>query len=60
MRFDGDTIWLTQKLLSQFFDVGIAVINKHLQNIFEEGELVESSVISILETTANDGKKYKI
>ncbi len=33
-------------------------INKHLKNIFETGELVEDSVISILETTAADGKSY--
>jgi hypothetical protein len=34
-------------------------INKHLKNIFESGELVEASVISILETTAADVKNYE-
>mgnify|MGYP006418580441 FL=1 len=34
-------------------------INKHLKNIFEGGELQGESVSSILELTANDGKKYK-
>ena len=34
-------------------------ISKHLKNIFDSGELVESSVYSILEYTAADGKKYK-
>ena len=33
-------------------------VNKHLKNIFETGELVEGSVVSILETTAADGKNY--
>jgi hypothetical protein len=60
VRFDGDTVWLTQKLLSALFNVGVPAINKHLKNIFEEGELDEKSVISILETTANDGKVYKV
>ena len=60
VRFDGENVWLTQKLLSALFDVGIPAVNKHLKNIFEEGELDEKSVISILETTASDGKKYKV
>ena len=37
----------------------MTAINKHLKNIFETGELIEDSVISILETTAADGKTYK-
>lgn len=54
-----ETVWLTQKAMAELFGVQIPAINKHLKNIFEDGELVENSVISILETTANDGKKYK-
>ena len=55
----NDTIWLTQKMMAELFDVGIPAINKHLTNIFESKELEENSVISILETTATDGKNYK-
>jgi hypothetical protein len=33
----------------------VPAINKHLKSIFESGELVENAVISILETTADDG-----
>lgn len=55
----GETIWLTQKLMAELFDVGVPAINKHLNNIFESKELEENSVISILETTAADGKNYK-
>ena len=54
-----DTIWLTQKAMSELFGVNVPAISKHLSNIFEEGELQENSVISILETTASDGKNYK-
>ena len=57
--FKDDTIWLTQKLMACLFEVGIPAINKHLKNIFESKELTEDSVISILETTASDGKNYK-
>ena len=54
-----ENIWLTQAKIAELFDVGIPAINKHLKNIFESGELLEDSVISILETTASDGKTYK-
>ena len=35
-----------------------AAIAKHLKNIFVSGELIEDAVVSILETTAADGKNY--
>lgn len=53
-----DTFWLPQKLIGQLFGVEVPAISKHLKNIFTSGELVESSVVSILETTASDGKNY--
>jgi hypothetical protein len=55
-----ENVWLTQAKIAELFNVGIPAVNKHLKNIFESGELQENSVISILETTANDGKTYKI
>ncbi len=58
VNFRDETVWLTQKALAELFGVKVPAINKHLKNIFESGELVEASVISILETTAADGKNY--
>jgi hypothetical protein len=54
-----ETIWLTQKAISELYGVQRPAITKHLKNIFDFGELQEDSVSSILEHTANDGKKYK-
>lgn len=54
-----ETIWLTQKKMGELFGGQPPAINKHLKNIFESGELREDSVISILETTASDGKNYQ-
>ncbi len=56
--FARDNFWLTQKVMADLFGVKVPAVNKHLKNIFASGELVESSVISILETTAADGKTY--
>jgi hypothetical protein len=57
---NGETVWLTQKSIAQLFGVNVPAISKHLKNIFENGELEENSVVSILETTAKDGKNYQI
>lgn len=57
--YKDETVWLTQKALAELFGVKVPAINKHLKNIFESGELAEKSVISILETTAADGKNYQ-
>ena len=58
--FHNENIWLTQRRMAELFGVNIPAISKHLKNIFESGELDENSVISILETTASDGKHYQI
>jgi hypothetical protein len=50
-----DTLWLTQKAMSQLFGVQVLAISKHLKNIFNEGELDEKVVVSILEITTQHG-----
>ena len=50
-----ETIWLTQKAMAMLFGVQVPAINKHLKNIFEQGELDEKVVISILEITTQHG-----
>ncbi len=54
-----ENIWLTQEKIADLFGVQRPAITKHLKNIFDSGELTESSVSSILEHTAADGKIYK-
>lgn len=53
-----ENLWLTQAKMAELFEVQKATISKHLKNIFASGELMEDSVVSVLETTAADGKKY--
>ncbi len=54
-----ETIWCTQKVMAQLFGVDRTVITKHLKNIFDTSELVETSVCAIFAHTAEDGKNYK-
>jgi hypothetical protein len=56
--YSGETFWLTQKRMAELFGVEVPAVSKHLKNIFETGELQEAAVISKMETTAADGKKY--
>lgn len=50
-----ETVWLTQKSMAELFGVHIPAINKHLKNIFAEGELDEKVVISKMEITTQHG-----
>ena len=55
----NEIIWLTQEKIAFLFGVQRPAVTKHLKNIFASGELIESSVSSILEHTAEDGKSYQ-
>jgi len=57
-RYEDETIWLSQKLMAQLFDVDVRTISEHLKNIFKSGELQEISVIRKFRITAADGKNY--
>ena len=58
--YKDETFWLNQKAMAELFDVNVPAISKHLQNIFIDGELDETSVISKMEITASDGKNYLV
>ncbi len=53
----NETIWLTQKGMSQLFDVGIPAINKHITNIYQEGELQPEGTISKMEIVQQEGNR---
>ncbi len=57
--YQDETVWLTQKKMSELFNVEINTINYHLKEIFKSGELSEKSVIRKIRTTAADGKSYE-
>ena len=59
VRYESETLWMTQKAIAELFDVQRPAITKHLNNIFKENELDKKSVCSKMEHTAEDGKKYQ-
>jgi hypothetical protein len=54
---EGETLWLTQKSMAQLFGVGVPAINKHLTNIYEEGELDKNATISKMEIVRQEGNR---
>lgn len=58
VRFEDETVWLTQAQLVDLYQSSKANISEHIKHIFEEGELDEVSVVRNFRTTAADGKLY--
>ena len=59
VRIEDETVWLTQKQMTELFQTSRNNITLHINNIFREGELRENSVCKESLLTAADGKKYK-
>jgi len=53
----NESLWLTQKRISELFDVQVPAISKHLQNIYSDGELDKEATLSILETVQKEGNR---
>ena len=58
VRFEGETVWLTQQHMAALFQTSVPNISMHIRNLFEEAELQAGSVVKESLTTAADGKNY--
>ncbi len=58
VRFEDETVWLTQDQIAALYGVERPGITQHIKNIFAEGELQEESVSKKFLRTAADGKNY--
>ncbi|MEI7792819.1 MAG: virulence protein RhuM/Fic/DOC family protein [Candidatus Berkelbacteria bacterium] len=57
VRVKGETIWLNQKQMAELFDVNVPAVNKHLNNIYDDGELEKKSTVSKMEIVRNEGAR---
>jgi hypothetical protein len=55
--FENETFWLTQKRMAELFGVEVPAISKHVNNIYQTGELDKEATISILETVQQEGER---
>ena len=58
MRYEGENVWLTQKMRATLYDVTVPAINQHLKRLFADRELEEQAVVKQYLITATDGKSY--
>jgi len=57
VRFDNKTVWLTQKMMAEIFDIEINTINYHLKEIFKSGELSEKATIRKIRIVQKEGAR---
>ena len=54
---EDETVWLTQKRMSELFSVDVRTISEHLRNIFSTNELEESATIRKIRTVQKEGNR---
>ena len=60
VRLVNETVWLSLSQMAELFQRDKSVISRHIQNLFEEGELRPEAVVANFATTAADGKTYQV
>jgi hypothetical protein len=60
IRLEFDSVWATQNQMAELFQTTKQTISYHINNILQQAELIEDSVVKDFLTTATDGKNYKI
>ena len=55
--YDSEDFWLNQKTMAELFSVKVNTINYHLKEIFNSGELNESSTIRKIRIVQNEGNR---
>ena len=60
VMLEAETLWLSQKQLTELFGKAKGTVSEHIKHIFEDDELDENSVVRLFRTTAADGKQYEV
>ena len=56
-RYEDETVWLSQKLMSELFEVTVPTINEHLKNVFSSSELDPASTIRNFRIVQQEGRR---
>ncbi|MGA2246365.1 MAG: virulence RhuM family protein [Verrucomicrobiota bacterium] len=56
-RFAGETVWLTQALMAELFDISIPTVNEHLKGIYEDRELDPEATIRKFRIVRMEGER---
>jgi hypothetical protein len=56
-RFEGETVWLTQALMAELFQISVPTVNEHLKGIYAEGELAGGATIRKFRIVRQEGRR---
>ena len=56
-RYEDETVWLSQKLMAELFDVDVRTVNEHLNNIYAQKELQKEATIRKFRIVQKEGKR---
>jgi hypothetical protein len=57
VRYEDETIWLSQRMMGELFDVDVRTINEHLQNLFTSNEIDKASTVRKFRIVQTEGKR---
>ncbi len=57
IRYEDETIWLTQKLMARLFDVDVRTISEHLGNIYDQKEIEREATLRKFRTVQTEGSR---
>jgi hypothetical protein len=57
VRLQDETVWMTQKLMAELFQTTKQNISLHIQNIFDEGELIPEATVKECLTVQTEGSR---
>lgn len=57
-RYEEETVWLSQKLIAELFDVTVPTVNEHLRNVYASGELNEAATIRKFRIVQQEGSRH--
>lgn len=57
VRYEDESIWLSQKLMAELFDVEVNTINYHLKEIYKSSEILEDGTVRKFRIVQQEGKR---
>jgi len=55
-----ETVWLSQAQMAELFGRDVSVVARHIQNVFQEGELAQEGSLQILQRTPDGGRPMTV
>jgi len=57
VRLEGQTAWLSQRVIAELYQVSVKTVNEHLGNIYDEGELDAEATVRSFRIVQREGAR---